>query len=213
MENRSNFNKIAPYYDRICQLVFGLRVKNAQIASLKFIPANSTVLIVGGGTGWILNEINRIHPSGLNITYLEKSSKMIQLSKEKSLSFNMIEFLQKSIDTTDLFYQKYDVILTPFLLDCFSRVNLRMVFKKLDESLKINGLWLYIDFNISPKSKLWQRMTIKLMCIFFRLTCNLEISRLASVSAYFARFKIIKEKMYLNKFIVMRVFQKRNSIV
>ena len=53
MQNRTNFNYIAPFYDTLCQLVFGQRVKNAQIESLKFIPANSTILIAGGGTGWI----------------------------------------------------------------------------------------------------------------------------------------------------------------
>jgi ubiquinone/menaquinone biosynthesis C-methylase UbiE len=69
-----NYNYIASFYDRLCQLVFGQSVKNAQIASLGFIPPTSNVLIVGAGTGWILEEINKIHQNGLSITYIDISS-------------------------------------------------------------------------------------------------------------------------------------------
>jgi ubiquinone/menaquinone biosynthesis C-methylase UbiE len=170
MAKRTNFNSIAVFYDNLCQLVFGQYVKTSQIEALEFLQPNSTILIVGGGTGWILDEISKIYPSGLTITYIDISSKMIQLSKKRNSALNTIEFLEAGIENVNLNAKQYDAILTPFLFDAFAQSTANLVFEKLNESLKINGIWLYTDFYLSQKSKYWKRLTIKLMYIFFRLT-------------------------------------------
>lgn len=208
MSNRTNFNSIAPFYDGLCQLVFGQRVKKAQIESLKFIPAGSSILIVGGGTGWILDEISKIHPSGLTITYIDKSSKMIELSKKRSVCTNAVTFINDAVENVNLSNQSYDVILTPFLLDCFSQSTFQSVFEKLNDSLKTKGLWLNIDFCLSSESKFWQKAMVKIMYAFFSLTCRIEAKRLPSLSVSFAPYALINRKMFCNNFIKMQVFQK-----
>ena len=56
-----DFNTVARPYDFISRLVFGDSLVEAQTSLLHYIPSNSQILIVGGGTGWILEEISKIN--------------------------------------------------------------------------------------------------------------------------------------------------------
>jgi len=213
MQSSANYNTVAFFYDRLCQIVFGQTIKNAQIESLPFIPPNADILIAGGGTGWILEEIAKIHSSELRITYIDSSSKMIQLSKRRNCALNTITFIQQSIENTDLPQHKFDVILTPFLFDNFSQSTAEFIFKKLDTCLKPNGHWLYIDFHLSKKNNYLQKILIKGMYVFFRFTCNIEADKLPDMDIYFSSYKIKTAKNYFKDFITMKVYQKEvNSV-
>jgi len=212
MQGSVNYNSVAFFYDRLCQLVFGQSVKNAQIESLQFIPPNSDILIVGGGTGWVLEEIANIHAAGLRITYVDSSFKMIEQSKKRNGALNTIEFIHESIENNNLSLQKYDVVLTPFLFDNFSQSTAEFIFKKLDTCLKANGYWLYIDFYLSKKSNFLQKILIKWMYVFFRFTCNIKANKLPDMAHYFSSYKTTCAKNYFRNFIVMRVYQKHFSV-
>jgi ubiquinone/menaquinone biosynthesis C-methylase UbiE len=210
MPGNTNYNTIAWFYDGLSKLVFGSTIKKAQIDLLPHIPANSKVLIVGGGTGWILEEISKLHPSGLEITYIDSSSKMLERSKKRNCGSNKVQFIEASIeqyllpDTGHL----YDVIITPFIADGFSQSAWQQVFTKLDVSLKVNGIWLYADFQLNDKSPLWQRLMIKLLYLFFRITCRLRVKELPLVDECFSFYKQVSKQMYFAGFIVSQVFRK-----
>jgi ubiquinone/menaquinone biosynthesis C-methylase UbiE len=208
MQNRANYNYIAPFYDRLCQLVFGQSVKNAQIESLQSIHANSSILIVGGGTGWILEEIARIHPSGLSITYVDSASKMIQLSKKRNAHSNTVNFISGFIEDADLSSQQYDVVITPFLFSGFSQSTSGLVFQRLNDCLKVKGLWINIDFIISEQSRYKQKILLKLMFFSFRLVSKIEAKRLPTLDMFFSSYNMIKNKTSCRGFINMQVFQK-----
>ena len=80
-----NYDSIALIYDRLARLVYGRSLVNAQLYLLDAIPAEAHVLIVGGGTGWVLEEITKRHPSGLSIDYIDAASKMVALAKKGML--------------------------------------------------------------------------------------------------------------------------------
>jgi ubiquinone/menaquinone biosynthesis C-methylase UbiE len=208
MQGSANYNTVAFFYDRLCQTVFGQTIKKAQIESLAFIPPNADVLIAGGGTGWILEEIAKIHSSGLRITYIDSSFNMIQLSKKRNCALNTITFIQQSIENTDLPPHKFDVVITPFLFDNFSQSTAEFIFTKLDTCLKPNGYWLYIDFYLYPKSNILQKILLKWMYVFFRFTCKIEADKLPNMDNYFSSYKIKAAKNYFKDFITMQVFQK-----
>ena len=208
MRNQNDFNLIAPFYDGLSKLVFGNKIKNAQIESLDFIPPDSAILIMGGGTGWILDEISKKFPTGLDITYIDKSSRMVQLSQKRNRGLNTIAFVNDSIENACLASEKYNVILTPFFLDCFSQLSLQPVFKKLDDSLKPGGLWINIDFYLSQKSKYRHKILTKLMYLFFRFFSSIEAGKLPSVTPFFSNYIIYKTNMYFNNFITVQVFKK-----
>src|SRR3954471_22509677 len=99
---KASYDLIARYYDSLSKFIYGNAIINAQRFLIDYIPANSAVLIVGGGTGYILEEIAKKHTEGLKITYVENSLKMLQLSKKRSVGNNKIYFISQSI--TDVIF-------------------------------------------------------------------------------------------------------------
>ncbi len=115
----SNYNNSAWFYDGLSRLVYGRALINAQIYLLQFVPVNSTVLIVGGGTGWILEELTKIHLSGVSITYVEIAADMMARSMRRNTGKNSVVFINDAIENVDI-NKKFDVVITPFL---FARIS------------------------------------------------------------------------------------------
>lgn len=198
---KNNYNAIASIYDFLSRLIFRKSIVNAQVFLLNHIPENSTILIAGGGTGWVLEELSKIHSKGIEITYVEKSNKMISLSKQKNIKNNKAVFINEGIEDflTD---KKFDVVFTAFLFDNFLPGKIEFVFSKLDQLLKQNGLWLYADFINDKHRKLWQKLLLKAMYLFFKLTCNIETQHLVNMNKLFASgYNKTAESFYYSNFI------------
>src|ERR1700710_2430121 len=95
---QNNYDKLAWIYDPLSRLVYFKAQVNAQISLLPFIPADSKILIVGGGTGWILESIAKVHPTGLSITYVEISKKMVELAQKKNYKKNHVLFVHQAME-------------------------------------------------------------------------------------------------------------------
>lgn len=192
----NNYDKIAKYYDFLSRMVFFKSQVNAQKQQLPMIPANSKVLIVGGGTGWILDEIAKIHYEGLEIMYVEISANMLELAKKRNLANNKVQFLHLPIEEF-VEQQSFDVILTAFLFDNFAKDRVKQVFSKLNYLLKPGGLWLFTDFVQQPqKSKIWQSLLLKTMYLFFRKLSNVEAKTLFNMDELFEKYGFIKINEY-----------------
>lgn len=204
-----NYDAVAGYYDRLARLVFGDAIKQAHLFLLKAIPAGTSILIVGGGTGWILEEIANIHPQGLQITYVELSEKMMDRARKRAAGENRVTFICGAVQKASL-EGYYDVVITPFLFDNFSEATLQLVFHKLDQHLKHGGLWLYTDFQ-QQKNRIYTRLLLRLMYLFFGFLCKLETSNVPDAAAQFQHhnYRIIREKKLMKGFIRSVVYEKR----
>ena len=206
----NNYDKIANQYDFLSRLVFFKSQVQAQVDQLKYIPEKSSILIVGGGTGWILEELAKVHPSGLDIVYVEISQKMIALSKTRDVGNNNVEFVHLGIEDfkTDLLF---DAILTPFLFDNFVKNRAETVFHFLDSRLKKSGLWLFVDFSLNPKNgKWWKFLILKSMYVFFKLIGIVETNSLIDIHPWFKNeaYSIVNQQFYYGSFISATVYQK-----
>ncbi len=202
-----NYDPIAKYYDPLSRMVFGKAQVKAQTSLLSAIPGQATVLIVGGGTGWILESIAAIHPTGLNITYWDSSVKMIELARKRNTGSNEITFMVR--DVADAISDKqYDVLITPFLFDNFTESTTESIFNLLQNCLNPDGLWLYCDFRIT--GIIWQRILLKLMYTFFRRCCRIDASQMPDVKKHFhtASFGIISAEYFMNGFIESIVYKR-----
>jgi spermidine synthase len=204
----ANYNNSAWFYDRLSRLVYGRALINAQVYLLQFIPAVASVLIVGGGTGWILDELSRIHPSGLKITYVEIASSMMARSKKRNTGSNQVVFINDAIENIAL-PPDFDVVITPFLFDSFTETTLDEVFGHIHAALNPKGLWLYVDFQLTEKW--WQQSLLKLMLKFFKLICNIEASRLPDVEKRFVQhnYKIMAQQTFFYDFVIAEVYEER----
>ncbi|WP_159468079.1 class I SAM-dependent methyltransferase [Dyadobacter sp. 3J3] len=208
----TDFDTVARPYDFISRLFFGDALVKAQVSLLSQILPNSRILIVGGGTGWILEEIAKIHPTGLEIIYVESSLKMIELSQKRSCKNNSVSFMNTPVEGyyTELLF---DIIITPFFFDLFKKDKIDMLFSGLDKKLKEDGLWLYTDFIPTEyQTKIWQKVLLKTMYLFFGILSKVEASELVDMDLYFSeKYNKISEEWFYGKF-VRSIAYKKNQI-
>ena len=208
-----DFNNVARPYDFISRLVFGNALVDAQVSLLGHIPEKSSILIVGGGTGWILEEISKRHPEGLQIVYVEVSGKMIELSGKRDTRQNNVSFIHKPVEEYES-DKLFDVIITPFFFDLFLKSDVTTLFSHIDKSLKTGGSWLYTDF-VPPKyqTKLWQKVLLKSMYLFFGLLSKVEARSLVDMDNYFEiNYLLVSENWFYGKFIRSNIYIKQNDI-
>jgi spermidine synthase len=196
----ANYNKSAWFYDGLSRLVYGRALIDAQVFLLQFVPANSVILIVGGGTGWILEELTKVHPSGLLIKYVEVAADMMTRSRRRNTGLNSVIFINDAVENVDI-TEEFDVIITPFLFDNFTEATTQNVFNHLHQSLKPGAIWLNADFQLT--GKWWQSVLLKSMFIFFRTFCGIEASSLPDIQKQFELFgyKLIASQGFYGDFI------------
>jgi ubiquinone/menaquinone biosynthesis C-methylase UbiE len=202
----SNYNNTAWFYDRLSRIVYGRALVDAQVYLLQYVPANAAVLIAGGGTGWILEELAKIHSSGLQITYVEVAADMMARSEKRRTGGNKVTFINDAVENVNP-ATKFDVVLTPFLFDNFTEQTTQSVFNHLHQLLKPGGIWLVADFQLT--GKWWQNVLLRSMLLFFKVICNIESSQLPDVKAQFIRegYKVVAEKTFFGEFVGTWVYR------
>lgn len=171
---KNDFNAIAPYYDLLASIVFGRQLEKAQTTFLDQIKPESYVLIVGGGTGKVIEWLPNNH--NLHIDYVELSEKMLLKAKKRDTKGNEFEFICS--DAMEV-QGNYDLIIANFFLDCFSEKGIVGVLDHLKKVLKPEGKLLVTDFYPTESSS--QKLLIRLMHIFFRTFSKLQASRLMNI--------------------------------
>jgi ubiquinone/menaquinone biosynthesis C-methylase UbiE len=204
----ANYDNSAWFYDPLSRLIYGKALVKAQVYLLQYIPAGSNILIAGGGTGWILEEISKLHPSGLKITYVEISAKMMIISRKRNVVSNQVTYINEPVENLEE-QNSYDVLITPFLFDNFTEQTLQNVFAHLHNKLKSDGIWLNTDFR--PTGKWWQSFLLQSMILFFRIICQIEAKKLPEIEKCFeqCQYKVTDRKSFFGEFILSTAYQKR----
>ena len=211
---KSGFDLVAPYYDLLASLVFGRAIRQAQTAFLHKIPAQACILIIGGGTGWLLPEIfARTNPQ--KILYLEASGKMLNLARQKVEGAAQAACLEFRLGTEKDIRpgEKFDVIISHFLLDLFLPTQLAHLTDILFQSIRPGGLWLVTDFVQTPGSgfrQLWRNILTKSMYLFFRLMSNISAASLPDWQNILTRYRLmpVKSAYFYHHMIKSVLYQK-----
>jgi tRNA (cmo5U34)-methyltransferase len=196
------FNRLAPMYDSLALLVIGKGIRTSQLYFLNHLKEKKELLILGGGTGWILPFILKLNPN-LHIDYIDVSSNMIDKAKvnaTESLNVRFIEGTEGSIPN-----KKYDCVITNFYLDLFNDEQLNLVIKKIKGSLTSNSCWIATDF---VSNKKWHKAMLWIMYKFFSFATGLKTSALPAweVGLKHAGGNLIETQMSSRKFIKSVVF-------
>ncbi|MBS1531776.1 MAG: class I SAM-dependent methyltransferase [Bacteroidetes bacterium] len=204
----ANYNNSAWFYDRLSKMIYGKALVHSQVCLLQFIPPESRILIAGGGTGWILEEIANIQPSGLTITYIEVAPKMMELSKKRNAGNNEVLFINDVVENVPL-PDDFDVVITPFLFDNFTEGNFQKIFAHIHNGLKPGGIWLNTDFRLT--GKWWQKVLLRSMFLFFRTLCGIEANKLPDIWNTFERYgcREIEKAPFFGDFILSVVYKKQ----
>ncbi|PWJ42499.1 class I SAM-dependent methyltransferase [Sediminitomix flava] len=213
----NEYDRIAFIYDKLVSLVFGKSIHKAQVAFLDKLEDGDKVLIVGGGTGWILEEIfKRIKPSKL--IYVEASSEMIKLSEQRNVSKLNHEYIEFIHSDSLLFASnvQFDVIITNFFLDLFTNEELQGWKSQILNLLKPRGFWFVSDFQLvySSLDSYWQRVFSLFMHRFFKLFTSLRRNQFPNWESLFddVNLQIIASQSFFRGMIFSKVYSYKDSI-
>jgi tRNA (cmo5U34)-methyltransferase len=176
MRSQGNgFDRIAPYYDKLKDLVFGKAIHQSQVCFLDHILPGARILIIGGGSGEMLSLLNKINPL-CRIWYVEASSAMLSLAARRvATAQHRITFIHGTEGSVPAGVE-FDAIITHFFLDVFTAPKSEAVCRLLSASLSRQGIWLVSDFVCNRV--ILHRILLWLMYAFFRATCKIEARKL-----------------------------------
>ena len=182
-----NYDRIAWFYDALAGLVFGPALRQAQQAALLagLPPGAPRVLILGGGTGWALAEVLRQRPAA-RVLYLEASAQMLARARRYQPAFDQNAQVEFRLGTEQDLRpdEQFDVLITFFVLDCFPAALLPAALRRLSTARHPAAPWLLADFRL-PR-RWWQRVLLRTMYLFFRLTTGLQARTLPDLPAALA---------------------------
>jgi len=201
----NRFDSIAFMYDFLAKFVFGRSITDSQKFFLNKIEDSSKVLILGGGTGWLLADLLKMKPN-CEVWYIEASAKMIDLAKAKTGIKYPVHFIhgtEQDIPAT----AQFDVVITNFYFDMFTGDSLPQVINKIKTSVKPGALWIVTDF--IDNNRWWQKFLLQTMYAFFRITCSLEMHRLPDWRRSIREIGVIKSesRFFYKGFIETALYQ------
>ncbi|GAB3193762.1 ubiquinone/menaquinone biosynthesis C-methylase UbiE [Pontibacter aydingkolensis] len=208
----SGFDKVAPFYDALARLIYGDALQKAQLYLLPFIPDKSRVLVIGGGSGWLLKQLI-LTGKQLDILYVDASPRMLNKAEAKYKSLVQPHSCQVifrlGTEAALAPHEQFNVIITPFLLDLYPPQRLRRLMQKLSGSLTAGGLWLFADFcPVQYPMPWWQKTLVWGMYTFFGAVSGVQAKKLPEYDFHFDSLglqKIASESFY-SEFVQGKVF-------
>jgi ubiquinone/menaquinone biosynthesis C-methylase UbiE len=189
-------------------MIFGKSIVRAQTCFLNVIPPVSNVLILGGGTGWLLAELLQDRPE-CEVWYIESSANMLSMTMKKNMDLRQVHFIQGT--EKDIPACGFDIVITPFFLDLFSPLTLEWVVERISLALKPSALWIVADF--VNRGKWWQIVLLKTMYLFFRRMCHIEARTLPPWDDLLVRSgqKMVDRRFFYGGFIKSAVYRFREG--
>ncbi|MGI4867648.1 MAG: class I SAM-dependent methyltransferase [Janthinobacterium lividum] len=179
----ADFSPVARVYDWLASLVFGRAQRRAQLAALgaglPLAGPAPSVLVLGGGPGWVLTELLRQCPAA-RVLYLETSAAMLgqaraRLARYAPAAAAQVEFRQGSERALQP-GEQFEAVVTFFVLDCFTLEELPGAMACLQAARRPGAPWLVADFR--PPRRWWQAALLRTMYLFFRISVGLRARQL-----------------------------------
>jgi tRNA (cmo5U34)-methyltransferase len=188
----SGFDYVAAFYDPLARLVYGRALQQAQQAALQALPPGAPhVLIVGGGTGWVLGEVLQLRPEA-RVLYLEASPQMLERSQQFLQQYwptkqEQVEF-RLGTEAALQSGEQFEALVTFFLLDLFEPKRLRQLVGHLHATCRPGAPWLVADFGVP--GTWWQHGLLAAMYGFFGLTTGISARQRPPIETELARLGI-----------------------
>ena len=184
-----SFDLVAPHYRWLETIVFGNALQHARTHWIDKFARPKRTLIVGEGNGRFLCELLRVYPR-LEVDCVDASNTMLQLSRMRVRrtfpeSFSHVHFFCEDILKWSP-RKSYDLLVTHFFLDCFSRNELSLIIEKLAHAARPGTVWLIADFTI-PRQRFARaraQLLLSLMYAFFRAAAGISARELVDATPY-----------------------------
>lgn len=199
----SGFDRLAASYDGLAAVVSGNQIKKSQVHFLHRIPDGSRILMLGGGTGWLLPNM-LTDKFACELWYIDISARMIKEASARHIGNNKVHFI-RGTDADIPVNIKFDIVITNFYLDLFSEREVERIVRKIIPLLSHGAVWIATDF--VDQGKWWQKVLLQLMYHFFRSTCGIEARSLPGwVRIMSAHMRRSESECFLSGFIISAVY-------
>ena len=200
----NGFDRLAALYDPLARMMYGKSIVQSQTCFLHLIPPFSKVLILGGGTGWLLAELLQCRPR-CEVWYIESSVSMLSMAMKKNRDHRLVHFILGT--EKDILPWGVDVVITGFFLDLFSPLTLQSVVQRISLATKPSAVWWVADF--VDQGKWWQLFFLRAMYSFFRQTCHIEACTLPPWGDVLAQsgLRQVERRLYYGGFIVSAIYR------
>jgi ubiquinone/menaquinone biosynthesis C-methylase UbiE len=204
-----SFDAIAPWYRALETVAFGNALQQARVACLDEIGSPRRALIVGEGNGRFLAALLQRQPL-IRIDCVDSSERMLDLARRHVLEtvpdeISRVEFLQQDV-TAWTSQDRYDLIVTHFVLDSFRTAQVGRIIAKLAQAAAPNAIWLLADFRI-PDDGLVRghaRSWLAVMYWFFRCVAGIEARELVDPSPFLRVEGFVLERQQLIRFRMLK---------
>lgn len=185
-----SFDRVARPYRLLETIAFGNSLQRARVAWLAAVVNPVRALIVGEGNGRFLCELLRLHPQ-VEIDCIDANGRMLQLARERvrreiPADEQRVKFQQQDVRSWSPPRDCYDLIITHFVLDCFTASEIEEVVGKLGDAAASNAIWLLADFSTPTQgASRWRaQLWVRAMYIFFRTFAGISGWRLINPSPF-----------------------------
>ena len=177
----SNFDGVARWYLWLEYSTFGSALEQCRFTLLPELVNAQRVLILGEGDGRFLQKFLAGNEHA-QIDVVDASPAMLKLARSRvsGEQLDRVRFHQSDVRSWSFPKAEYDTIVTCFFLDCFTQDTLVELLPRIAKSAKPGAQWLLAEF--ADASTLRTRIWLSALYAFFRVTTNLEASRLAPLS-------------------------------
>lgn len=203
-----SFDILTPHYRWLEAITFGRKLQAARGAFVDQVGAKR-VLIVGEGNGRFLEALLQRHREVM-VDCVDSSSQMLRSARERIADAKNVRFLHEDLTVWSPEANAYDLIVTHFFLDCFTRDEVARVVGKLARAATGDAIWLLADFVIPPAglARIHAQVWLNTMYRFFRLTTGISGSELIDPTEFlqshgfqlrkrnFWRFGLIKSELW-----------------
>jgi ubiquinone/menaquinone biosynthesis C-methylase UbiE len=200
-----SFDAIAPWYRTLETIAFGNALQRARVACLDAIGSPRRALIVGEGNGRFLAALLQRRPL-IRIDCIDSSERMLERARQNVLrtvpdELGRVTFLLDDV-TSWAPDDRYDLIVTHFILDCFNTRQVGGIVAKLAQSAAPNASWLLADFRIPEAgfARGHARAWLAVMYRFFRAVARIDARELVDPSPFLRAEGFVLERQLLFRY-------------
>ncbi|QEF97595.1 ubiquinone/menaquinone biosynthesis methyltransferase [Stieleria maiorica] len=184
------YDRLAKVYRGLEFCLFGNSLYRARVALVDQLPVTGRALVLGDGTGQVLQQLCLTQPN-CQITTVDQSEQMLRRQRrrvERVGASDRVMFVQTDARTFPVPTDKYDLLVAAFILDCFTESELADCLPRFLAGLRPQGMFYFVDF-VWPKTR-WRRRQAAayqwLMHRFFRWQTGLPNRRLVDLECVLA---------------------------
>ena len=146
MSVQEQFNAVAKDYDKQRRLFipcfddfYGIAIENLTLSK-----ENPLVLDIGAGTGLLSEMVLNRYPQA-HIELINISSDMLQIAKERLVSYPDVTFTQADINDINIELNKYDAVVSSLAIHHLTDTGKKNIYRKIFYGLKAGGIFIHAE--------------------------------------------------------------------